>query len=103
MFQWDAVDTSLDWGGGQNVLKTFEIAIQHNRRTTRTELQRLIFTYLQNIFLPSYGGGGDRPHRLLYGPATDARFAYFIKRIRTHRAVVVVTKRQLDRPMLVEK
>jgi len=37
MFQWDAVDTSLDLGG-QNVLKTFEMAIQHSRRTTRLEL-----------------------------------------------------------------
>ena len=33
MFQWDAVDTSPDLGG-QNVLKTFEMAIRHNRRTT---------------------------------------------------------------------
>jgi len=53
MFQWDAVDTSLDWGGGgQNVLKTFEIAIQHNRRTTRTELQR-VFCRWTYFYLPS--------------------------------------------------
>jgi len=47
MFQWDAVDTSPDLGS-KTVLKTFEMAIRHNRRTTRTELQfsvdGLIFT-----------------------------------------------------------
>ena len=32
MFQWDAVDTSHDLGG-QNVLKTFEMAIRHKRQT----------------------------------------------------------------------
>jgi len=40
MFQWDAVDTSPDLGG-QNVLKTFEMATWRNRRTTRTELDRV--------------------------------------------------------------
>jgi len=38
MFQWDAVDTNPDLEG-QNVIKSFEMAIRHNRRTTRTELQ----------------------------------------------------------------
>ena len=38
MFQWDAVNTSPDLGG-QNVLKTFEMAIHHNRLMTRTELE----------------------------------------------------------------
>jgi len=49
MFQWDVVDTSPDLGG-QNVLETFEMAIRHNRRTARTELEfsvaGLIFTYV---------------------------------------------------------
>jgi len=51
----DAVDTS-PYLGGQNVLKTFEMAIRHNRRTTRPELERefslsgFIFTYLQKYF-----------------------------------------------------
>jgi len=36
--QWDAVDTSPDLKS-QNVLKTFEMAIRNNRRTTRTELE----------------------------------------------------------------
>ena len=36
---WDAVDTSRDlWG--QNVLETFEMAIRHKQRSTRTELER---------------------------------------------------------------
>jgi len=40
MFQWDAVDTSpVFWG--QNVLKIFEMTTRHNRRTTRTELDRV--------------------------------------------------------------
>jgi len=38
MFQWNAVDTSPDFGG-QNVLKTFAVAIRQNRRTTRTKLK----------------------------------------------------------------
>ena len=33
MFQWDAVYTSPDFGG-QNVLKTFEMAIRHNMQMT---------------------------------------------------------------------
>ena len=37
MFQWDAVDTSPDLRA-QNVVETFETAIRHNRRTTRTQL-----------------------------------------------------------------
>jgi len=47
MLQWDAVDTSPDWGGGENVLKTFyEIAIRHSSRTTRTELEFGVFLSL---------------------------------------------------------
>ena len=64
MFQRDAVDTVPDLGD-QNVLKTSETAIGHNRQTTRTELEfsvaGFIFTYVQNIFLVVLGGGeGDR-------------------------------------------
>ena len=55
MFQWDAVDTSPDsWD--QSVLKTFEMAIRHNRQTTRTELERaccrwIYFNLRLNYFL----------------------------------------------------
>jgi len=63
MFQRDAVDTVPDLGD-QNVLKTSETAIGHNRQTTRTELEfsvaGFIFTYVQNIFLVVLGGEGDR-------------------------------------------
>ena len=45
MFQWDAVDTNPDLVG-QNVLKTFKMAIQHNRRTTRTELERVLCRWI---------------------------------------------------------
>jgi len=63
MFQWDAVDTSPDLGG-QNVLKTFEMAIRHYRRTTWTELERvfccwIFFTYIEVYFYgPLQGGEG---------------------------------------------
>ena len=40
MFQWDAVDTSPDLES-QNVIKTFEMAIRHDRRTIRTKLERV--------------------------------------------------------------
>jgi len=47
MFWWDAFDTSPDLAG-QNGLKTFEVAIRHNRRTTRSERElsvaRFVFT-----------------------------------------------------------
>jgi len=64
MFQWDAVDTSPGLGG-QNVFKTFEMAIRHNRWTTRTELERVsvpgfIFSYVQKDLWLSYGGGRRR-------------------------------------------
>jgi len=67
MFQWDAVDTGPDLGS-QNVHETFEMAIRHNRRTTRTELERVfcrrIYFHLRSkiLFWPSYGGR-DRSHR----------------------------------------
>jgi len=63
MFHRDAVDTSPDFGG-RNVLKTFEMAIRHNWRTTRTELESefslagSIFTYLQKYFLAHLRGWG---------------------------------------------
>ena len=61
MFQWDA-DTSPD-SGGQNVLKTFEMANQHDRQTTRTKYKEkvaysvagFIFTYAKNFFSGSAG------------------------------------------------
>jgi len=60
MFQWDAVDTSPDLAG-KNVLDTLQMAIRHNRRTTRTELERefsitgFIFTF------EKYFAGPHRP------------------------------------------
>ena len=59
----------------RNVLKTFEMAIWHNRRTTWTELEgvfcRWIYFRLRSkiFFLPSYGGGGRSPPSP-YGSAT---------------------------------
>jgi len=60
MFQLDAIDTGPAFGG-QNVLETFEMAIRHNRRTTRTELERVfcrcIYFHVRSkvFFWPSYG------------------------------------------------
>jgi len=75
--QWDAVDTSRNLRG-QNVLKTFETAIQRNRRTTRTELERVfchwIYFHLRSKIscgLFTGRGGGDR-HIAPYGSATDS-------------------------------
>jgi len=55
MFQWDAVDTTTSPDlGGQDVVKTFEIAIRYNTRTTRMELEffvaGFIFTYVHKYF-----------------------------------------------------
>jgi len=75
MPQWDARDTSPhQWV--QNVLETFEIAIRHNRRTTRTELERVfchwIYFHLRSkIFSWLSWGQDDRPNRPRhYGSAT---------------------------------
>jgi len=74
MFQWDAVDFSPDlWG--QNVLKTFEMAIRHNRRTTRTELESfltldLLSLTFKNIFLVLLRGGTIAP---IYPPLVRCR------------------------------
>jgi len=38
---WDAVDTSPDLGG-QNAVKIFEMAIRHDRRPTRTQLESFL-------------------------------------------------------------
>jgi len=64
MFQWDAVDTNPDLEG-QNVIKSFEMAIRHNRRTTRTELQSFfvagfILTDVQKYFFLAFLWGGGR-------------------------------------------
>ena len=67
---WGAVDTSPDLGG-QNVLKTIEMAIRHNRRPTRRELEfsvaGFILIYVRKYFSDPLTGGA-RPHR---GSATD--------------------------------
>jgi len=77
VFQWDASDATFDLGG-QNVLRTFEMAIRHYRRTTRTGLQReservfcrRIYFHLRSKILlwPYYGG--DRPHSPPYRSVT---------------------------------
>jgi len=80
MFQWDAVDTSPDlWG--QNVLKTFEMAIRHNRLTRRTELGRVFLSLdlfsltFKNIFLALLRGAialvAPPIHRLMMRRAFD--------------------------------
>jgi len=76
MFQWDAVDFSPDlWG--QNVLKTFEMAIRHNRRTTRTELESfpaldLLSLTFKNIFLALLLGEWEGDHPITsHGSATS--------------------------------
>jgi len=62
MFQWDAADTGPNLGG-QNVLKTFEMATRHDRRTPKTELDRVFCRWIyfhlrsQNILWLSCGGG----------------------------------------------
>ena len=67
MFHWDAVDTNANLGG-RNVVKTVEMAIWHDTRTTRTESERVfcrwiylciyLFYFLRSkiFFWPSYGG-----------------------------------------------
>ena len=67
MFQWDAVDTNPDLEG-QNVIKSFEMAIRHNRRTTRTELQSFfvagfILTDVLKYFSGFLMGGASAPIR----------------------------------------
>ena len=65
----------------RNVLKTFEMAIWHNRRTTWTELEgvfcRWIYFRLRSkiFFLPSYGGGRSppSPHGSATGFVCDKR------------------------------
>ena len=54
---WDAVDTSPDIGGSKCPPKTFEMAIRHNRRTTRRveldiefSVAGFTFTYVQKYF-----------------------------------------------------
>jgi len=60
-----AVDISPDIGG-QNVFRTFETAIRHNRRPTRTELERVfcrwVYFHLRSkIFSVSLTVGGIAP------------------------------------------
>ena len=56
---WGVIDTSPDFGG-QNVLKTFEIAIRLNERPTRTGLERVFCRWIyfrlrsKIFFLPPF-------------------------------------------------
>jgi len=80
IFQWDAVDASPDLGG-QNVLKTFEMAIPRKRRTTRVTngiresflSLDLFFRVCSKIFFWYSRGWGRSPPSPLppYGSATD--------------------------------
>jgi len=69
------VDTSPDLGGQNVILKTFEIAIRHNRQTTRTELRVFSrWTYLHlrlqiygvHVEESALGVWGRRPQKLEY-------------------------------------
>jgi len=77
MFQWDAVDTNPDLEG-QNVIKSFEMAIRHNRRTTRTELQSFLsldlfsLTFKNIFFWLSYGGASAPIVPAMYPPLVTA-------------------------------
>ena len=58
----------------QTITKTFEMANRYNRRTTRTESERVfcrwIYFHLRlKTFFALLRGGGDRPHRP--PPSTD--------------------------------
>jgi len=58
------VDTSPDLGGQNVILKTFEIAIRHNRQMTRTELSFLpmdLFSLTLTNILALLRGGGRLP------------------------------------------
>jgi len=97
VFQWDAVDTSPDLGG-HNVLETFEMAIRRNRRTTRSEFERVFCPWI-NFHLRLRGfsvrirglktflvqGGGDHPIAFPYG------------RIYIRRLFAMLTKARLIR------
>jgi len=69
--QSDAVVTSPDLGG-QNVFKTFKMAIRQNRRTTSTELNKIFcrWIYFHLLFKkyffypPGAGGEGQSPTSL---------------------------------------
>jgi len=92
MFQWDAIDTNPDLGG-QNVLKTVEMAIRHNSRRTRTESESfrsldLFWVTFINILSGPLTRGTIAPIAP-YGSATvyewvlilDDRSLRFIKRL----------------------
>jgi len=59
MFQWDVVDTSPDLRG-KNVLKTFEVAIRHDRRATRSELERVLCRWTYFHLRSKILRGGNR-------------------------------------------
>jgi len=65
--QSDAVVTSPDLGG-QNVFKTFKMAIRQNRRTTSTELNKIFCRWIyfhllfKKYFFTLLGRGGAIPH-----------------------------------------
>jgi len=83
LFQWDAVDISRDLLG-QNVLKIFELATRHNKRTTRTELERerffvdgIILTYIEK-YIPDSLTGGVLPTRWRRKPAGIHMERYYV-------------------------
>ena len=89
MFQWDAIDTSPDvWS--QNVITTFEMAIPHKKRTTRTELERAlcrwIYFHLRSKILFCLSYRGRLPHR----PPWICHWSKSEQGYRLESAVVVV-------------
>jgi len=103
---WDAVDTSPDLGGSQNVFKNFEMAIRHDGQPTRTELEivfcRWIYFHLRSeiFFWPSYGGQSPPPHRP-HGSATAQSSVHpFLLVARVHLGVeihLLLQSEKLDR------
>ena len=87
---WDAVDTSPDLGGSQNVFKNFEMAIRHDGQPTRTELEivfcRWIYFHLRSeiFFWPSYGGQSPPPHRPHGSATTQSSVHPFLLVARVH-------------------
>ena len=94
MFRWDAVDTWPDLGGGQNVIRTFEMAIWHNRRTTRTELEKVFcrWTYYNllstKIFSGSLTGVGQSPPSHPYVSASGGINIFHSSKPSRHRLLV---------------
>jgi len=98
---WDADDTSPDLGG-QNVLKTSEMAIRHNRRTARTELEfsvaGFIFTNVRKYFSGPLTGRNcpppymDRPlerERSLFTMSEHNKYTYKLDSVGCQKGITI--------------